>query len=132
MRMRCWRTLPPAYASTIAPFDSATRNCVLGSTSWTVPSVSSISSFAMAEPFNELLRSGRTAERGAIIPNKRQTAPNFSFRLFQEPVAKRLHRRPPGNDLRANKVIGRARLELGLERLHQPAGGEVGVDQRPQ
>ena len=43
-RMRRWRILPPAYARTSAPFVSRTRNCVFGSTSRTVPSISIIAS----------------------------------------------------------------------------------------
>src|SRR5258706_5458319 len=55
MRMRRMRILPPAYASTSTPLVSRTLNCVLGSTSCTVPSISIISSLAKRLPLARLV-----------------------------------------------------------------------------
>src|SRR6266850_307417 len=53
-------------------------------------------------------------------------------RLVEQPLAKGDDGRPLGNDLRADEVISRLRLELDLERRAKAPGGEIGVDQRPQ
>src|SRR3954468_9097119 len=64
-----------------------------------------------------------------------RNAPKSALRglgLAQQPLAKGDNRRALGNDLRADKVIGRARLELDLEGRAQAPGLEIGVNQRPQ
>src|SRR3712207_4950916 len=66
MRMRRCRILPPAYARTSAPFTRRTRNCVLGSTSCTVPSISIISSFAMPAFLEKSV--GRQRGNGLLAP----------------------------------------------------------------
>src|SRR5256885_5205467 len=96
MRIWRWRILPPAYASTLAPLDSVTRNCVLGRISSTVPSISRSSSFAMG------------ARSMGHPRSKRQP--------FEHPFSERHDRGALGNDLGTYKVISRLRLEFNLER----------------
>src|SRR5687767_7796071 len=129
MRMRFWRTRPPAYASTLAPFSSVTRKFVFGSTSSTVPSISNISSLGMTKAFRAPVGRACSVPVMTTAGGKLQ-APLY---LCEEPLPEGGNRRAVGDHLRADEVIGRLRLDFErLEGLAQAPRGDIGVDQRPQ
>src|SRR5688572_21178705 len=134
MRMRFWRTRPPAYASTLAPFSSVTRKFVFGSTSSTVPSISNISSLGMTKafraPVGAVFGTGGTTAGGKTAAGGKLQPPLY---LCEEPLPEGRDRRAVGDDLRTDEVIGRLRLDFErLEGLAKAPGGDVGVDQGPQ
>src|SRR3981189_3377248 len=57
---------------------------------------------------------------------------SYIYRLVEQPLAKRRHRRALGDDLGAYQVIRRLRLQLHLERGAQPSRCDIVVDQRLQ
>jgi hypothetical protein len=84
----------------------------------------------------------RAARFAPLFPSNTRASPSVdraqlrlrgggSRGLFEKPLPERGHRRPLGDDLRADEVVGRLGLELHLERRAQAAGGDVGVDERP-
>src|SRR6266852_3277992 len=65
MRIRNLRIFPPVYASSSCPLSSLTLNCVFGSASTTVPSISIASFLGTAEHGSRLHRQARALAEGS-------------------------------------------------------------------
>src|SRR6266850_666511 len=67
-----------------------------------------------------------------VIKSRKTVPASYIYRLVEQPLAKRRHRRALGDDLGAYQVIRRLRLQLHLERGAQPSRCDIVVDQRLQ